>query len=70
MFWRRKASKKPKPEDVADDGRQVWTHNPNSLTPIVGGGIDLTPATNDDGGEGKVYSDEIDPEWADPETAE
>jgi hypothetical protein len=70
MFWRRKGSTKPKQEDVPDDGRQVWTHNPNSLTPIVGGGVELTPSTNHDGDEGKVYADEIDPEWADPETAE
>jgi hypothetical protein len=70
MFWRRKNAKKPKQEEAPDEGRQVWAHNPNALTPIVGGGVDLTPVTNDDGQEGKVYSDEIDPEWADPETAE
>jgi hypothetical protein len=68
MFWRRKNSEKSKQEDATDDGRQVWTHNPNSLTPIVGGGVDLTPVTSDDD-EGKVYADEIDPDWADPETA-
>jgi hypothetical protein len=70
MFWRRKNSKKQRTKEGLDDGRQVWTHNPNSLGPIFGQGPDVGPVTGDDEGKEKVYTDEIDPDWADPDTAE
>jgi hypothetical protein len=70
MFWRRKDPKKPRKEEGPGAARQVWTHNPNSLGPIFGQGAAVGPVRGDDGDKEKVYADEVDPEWADPDTAE
>lgn len=68
MLWRRKSSGLKKPSDPSA-GRQVWTHDPRPTEAIFGtfsAGEDLP----DDPSKVRVYADEIDPEWADPATAD
>lgn len=65
MFRRTKRESKKRPDS---DRAQYWQRKPGGLDALSG----RLPSPQPDDGEGKteVYPDEIDPEWADPDTAE
>jgi hypothetical protein len=68
-LWRRRRSDSHKTPPDPDRDRQVWLRNPSPLDAVIpefSAPGDARPAA----GDGKVYADEIDPAWADPETAE
>jgi hypothetical protein len=65
MFRRTKRESKKRPDS---DRAQYWPRTPSGLDALSG----RLPGPQPVDGEGKteVYPDEIDPEWADPDTAE
>jgi hypothetical protein len=68
-LWRRKSSGSHKKQPDPDGDRQVWLRDPSPLDAVIpefSAPGDAAPAA----GDGKVYADEIDPAWADPDTAE
>ena len=69
MFWRRKDSRKSRSEHRSDR-RQVWLRDPSPLDAVAGQFSEIGPIEGADERKSKVYADEIDPAWADPDTAE
>jgi hypothetical protein len=67
VFWRKKRKPKEPPSDSAADA-QIWTREPSALDALSGRLPD--PERVGDQDKSDVYPDEIDPEWADPDTAE
>jgi len=67
MFGRRKAAAKKRPADSGDHA-QFWARTPGPLDAMTGQFPGPEPVQGKDKSE--VYPDEIDPEWADPDTAD
>lgn len=67
MFRRKKRDSKTQQDDPSADA-QVWTRQPGALDALSGRLPDPEP---DDGKDkNRIYPDEIDPEWADPDSAD
>ena len=68
-LWRRRSADPAERPPAPDHDRQVWLRQPkptDALFPQVPGPGDTHP----EAGKDTVYADEIDPAWADPDTAE
>jgi hypothetical protein len=67
-LWRRKSSDPAKRPPDPEHDRQVWVRQPKPTDALIPQfpEPDSDPETDKD----KVYADEIDPAWADPDTAE
>lgn len=67
MFRRKKRDPKERHPDSGAE-RQLWTRHPSALDALSGRLPDPEPVDDED--KSQIYPDEIDPEWADPDTAE
>jgi hypothetical protein len=68
-FWRRRSSDPAKRQPAPEHDRQIWLRKPkptDALFPRFPAPADTDP----DPGKDKIYADEIDPAWADSDTAE
>jgi hypothetical protein len=68
-LWRRKGSDPARRPQDAEHDRQVWVREPKPTDALIPQFPELGD-THADAEKERVYADEIDPAWADPDTAE
>jgi hypothetical protein len=66
MLWRRKR-RREQPASAKQSVRQYWEHTPTPTDAL--GGSNPSLGLVDDSKPAEIYPDEIDPAWADPDTA-
>jgi hypothetical protein len=74
LWRRRRPDPSERPPDPASD-RQVWLRDPKPTDALIPQSLEPDPTAVEPGKDGKdgkdkVYADEIDPAWADPDTAD